>query len=210
MQKFTTLTSIAAPLLQANVDTDTIIRPKRRWPLPNDEELAQWAFGAIRYLPDGNANPDFILNQPPYDEAKILLCGRNFGCGSSRENAVTSLAAFGLRCFIAPSYGGIFLNNCFQNGLLPIELPEDTISTLATQVSENPAGTPLTINLETCTISAPDIPAIPFSIDPLRRTALLEGLDDVTATLQMNPQIDAFRHKDATHRPWLYPGTTEQ
>ena len=204
MKPFTSLTAIAAPLLQANIDTDTIIRPKRRWPLPSEEELAQWAFGAIRYLADGSINRDFILNQPPYNNAQILLCGRNFGCGSSRENAVTSLAAFGLRCFIAPSFGGIFFNNCFQNGLLPIELPEETIAALAQHITADPAVNPLTIDLESSTISVPDRPPIRFDVDPLRRAALLQGLDDVTATLQMNDDIDVFRKRDATRRPWLY------
>ncbi len=204
MQPFTEITAIAAPFLLANVDTDTIIRPKRRWPPPTSTELGAWAFAALRYLPDGQPNPDFILNQPPYNRAQILLCGRNFGCGSSRENAVTSLAATGLRCFIAPSYGAIFYNNCFQNGLLPIELPEDVVAGLADQVAASPEYNLLTVNLSASTVALPKQEPIEFDIDPLRRTALLAGIDDVSATMRLNERIEDFRVRDAAERPWLY------
>ncbi len=198
MNKFQTLTAVAAPFLQKNVDTDLIIRIERCTGLPK-EELGRYAFEMVRFLPGGAENPEFVLNQPRYRGAQILVCGEFFGTGSSREMAVWAIAGMGIRCLIAPSYGQIFFGNCFQNGLLPIVLPAEEVGALA---KEAEAGKPFEINLEQQTING----AIRFDIAPRLKKMLLEGLDEIDLTMALEPKIAAFESADRAKRPWIYPG----
>ena len=197
MNKFQTLTAVAAPFPQKNVDTDFIIRVERCTGTPR-EEIGKYAFEMARFLPGGKENPDFVLNQPRYRGARILVCGAFFGTGSSREMAVWAIAGMGIRCLIAPSFGQIFFSNCFQNGLLPIVLPAATVDKL---MKEAAAGTPFTIDLEKQTING----KIRFEIAPRAKKMLLEGLDEVGLTLAMEPKIAAFQAADRRKRPWIYP-----
>ena len=204
MQKFTELTAIAAPLMRPNVDTDVIIRIERLIGAPR-AEMGRWCFEAWRFLPDGSDAPGFLLNQLPWRRAGILLNGPNFGCGSSREGAVWALMGLGIRCVIAPSFGDIFFNNCFQNGMLPVVLPADAIESIAAQVLEDPERRPVTVSLVEGVVVAPDGTRHPFDVDPLRRKALLEGLDDIGLSLLREAEIAAFQARDAVSRPWVYP-----
>src|SRR5450631_206907 len=177
MEKFIRVSGPAAPLLRANIDTDVVIRIDRL--IGNRRgQLGPFAFEPWRYQTDGSENPDFALNQEKYRAAKILVAGENFGCGSSREAAAWALADFGFRCIIAPSFGDIFAQNCFQNGMLCIALPKPTVETIAAGL-EVAADPRLTVDLETQTITTPDGAAIEFAIDGERRQALLEGLDEI-------------------------------
>ena len=204
MQPFGTLTGRAAPLPQANIDTDVIIRIERlTGAAPAD--LGRYAFEAWRYDANGAEVPDFILNQPPYREASILLAGANFGCGSSREGAVTALMGLGVRCVIAGSFGDIFYSNCCQNGLLPVRLPPAQIAALMRQA---PVGA-FTVDLADQIVRAPDGSAFQFEIDPLRREALLEGLDDLGVTLKQMDQVRAWQFADRVARPWAWPTSSE-
>lgn len=200
MQPFTTLTGPAAPLLRANIDTDVIIRIERMTALPADQ-LGPWALEPLRYRADGSEDPDFVLNQPAFRAAPILLAGPNFGCGSSREPAVTALAQRGIRCVVAPSFGDIFFNNCFQNGLLAVPLPQALVEALAAQCRH---GAALTVDLQAQQIVAPDGQAHAFDIAPLRREALLRGLDDIGLTLRDDALIRQWQHADRQRRPWAW------
>ncbi len=202
MEKFTRLTGIAAPLLRPNIDTDVIIPIDDCVSVPRAEQ-GRCAFRAWRYLPDGSDNPGFALNRAPFREAVILLAGINFGCGSSREPAVWALMGLGFRAIIAPSFGDIFYNNCFQNGVLPIILPEETVRAIADQVEAAPDA-PLTVDLENGVITNARGLRVPFSIDDARRTALLEGLDEVGMTLKRDATIAAWQDRDRLRRPWIY------
>jgi 3-isopropylmalate/(R)-2-methylmalate dehydratase small subunit len=193
MQPFKTITGAAVPLLQANVDTDVIVRIER---LTGNADLGHYAFEALRYLPDGSANPGCVFNQPRFAKAPILLAGRNFGCGSSREGAVTALMAMGISCVIAPSFGDIFFANCFRNGVLPIVLGEASIARLA-ESSE------LTVDLERQSISASG-EIFHFPVDALQRDGLLEGLDEIGLTLKATGEIAAWQSMDRAHRPWVW------
>ena len=199
MEKFTSLTATAAPFPQKNVDTDLIIRIDRCTGMPK-EELGKYAFEMVRYLPGGAENPEFVLNQPRYRGAQILVCGEFFGTGSSREVAVWALASFGLRCVIAPSFGQIFFGNCFQNGLLPIVLPAATVEALAREAAA-PDAKPFTVDLAQQTING----AVRFEVEPRGRKMLLEGLDEIGLTLALEPRIAAFQAADRQRRPWIYP-----
>ena len=199
MNKFTTLCAVAAPLPGKNIDTDFIIRIERCTGTPRDE-IGCYAFEMARFLPGGAENPDFVLNQPRYRGAKILVCGEFFGTGSSREMAVWALAGMGIRCLIAPSYGEIFFGNCFQNGLLPIVLPSDTVESLAQQAAA-PGAQPFTVDLEKQTING----SVAFDVAPRRRKMLLEGLDEIGLTQALEPKIAAFQAADRVRRPWIYP-----
>jgi 3-isopropylmalate/(R)-2-methylmalate dehydratase small subunit len=203
MEPFRTLTDRAAPLMLANVDTDVIIRIERLT-APDQSVLGRYAFEALRYRPDGSEDPDFILNQPAYRGASILLAGSNFGCGSSREGAVTALMGMGLRCVIAPSFGDIFFGNCFQNGMLAIRLSEDEISALVRQAI---AGAPFTVDLDAQCVVAGDA-RIRFEIDPQRRESLLTGLDDLGLTLTHLDKIRAWQTSDRQARPWVWEPVT--
>jgi len=199
MEKFTTLTAIAAPFAQRNVDTDTIIRVERCRGTPK-EEIGRYAFEMVRYRPDGAENPEFILNQPRYREARILVAGEFFGTGSSREMAVWALAGMGFRCVIAPSFGQIFFGNCFQNGVLPVVLPHASVQALMAQAGA-PGAAPFTIDLERQTVNGEHR----FEIGARRKRMLLEGLDEIGLTLAAEPKIAAFQAADRLRRPWIYP-----
>ena len=202
MDKFIRVTGAAAPLMRINIDTEVVI-PIGRLIGHKRDELGPYCFEAWRYAPDGGENPEFVLNQPRYREAKILLAGDNFGCGSSREHAVWSLADFGFRCIIAPSFGDIFYWNCFQNGVLPIRLPEDQVKELAAEV-EAAEQSLVTVDLESQAITTPSGRKITFTTDPERRDALLEGLDEIGMTLKLDAQIRAHQRRDRESRPWIY------
>lgn len=202
MDKFTTLTSVAAPLMITNIDTDMII-PMDRYLMAERSDMHRYAFEVLRFRPDDSENPDFILNKDAYRNAKILITGTNFGCGSSRESAVWALAGLGIRCLIAPGFGNIFYNNCFQNGVLPIVLDDTTVDRLAVLAGQEKAG-PMEVDLEKQRITDCEGDVIPFEIEPQRRRQLLEGLDDIGVTLIRKDEIKAFRAKDQHNRPWVY------
>ncbi|WP_138380999.1 3-isopropylmalate dehydratase small subunit [Luteithermobacter gelatinilyticus] len=202
MEKFTQLTSVAAPLPMINVDTDMII-PQKFLKTIRRTGLGKHAFANIRYNEDGSEKPDFVLNKPAYRNARILIAGDNFGCGSSREHAPWALLDFGIRCIIAPSFADIFYGNCFKNGILPITLPRQLVNQLM-EDAEQGEGAVVTVDLENCEITAPDGSKIRFEIDPFRRQCLLGGLDDIGLTLQKVDKIDAFEARQKTVQPWLY------
>ena len=204
MEPFTTLRAIAAPLLRENVDTDVIIRIERLIGTVTPAGLGPYCFGALRFRPDGSEQPDIILNRAPYRRAQILLAGANFGCGSSREGAVWALQGMGFRCVIAPSFGDIFFNNCFQNGLLPVQLDGAAVRDLARQVEAAPERNLVTVSLEAREVIAPDGTRLPFAVEALRRDMLLTGLDAIGVTLQREPEIAAFQARDRKRRPWVY------
>lgn len=200
-QPFTNITGAAVPLMRANVDTDVIIRIERLTTL-GKHELGPYAFESLRYLQDGSEDPECVLNVARFRQAPVLLAAENFGCGSSREGAVWALQAIGVRCVIAPSYGDIFQSNCFQNGVLPITLPIAQTRALASQCA---GGAPLTVDLRTRTVMAPDGSVTSFVIDPLRRESLLFGLDDIGLTLKDDSLIREWQTTDRRHRPWAWP-----
>ena len=201
MDKFTTLTGVAAPLPLINVDTDMII-PKQFLKTIKRTGLGVNLFDEMRYKDDGSENPDFVLNKPAYRDAKILVAGDNFGCGSSREHAPWAILDFGIRCVIAPSFADIFYNNCFKNGILPIQLPQAEVDKLMDD-AERGANAVLTVDLEAQTITGPDGGTIRFDIDPFRKRCLLEGLDDIGLTMEKADAIDAFEAKRGLVQPWL-------
>jgi len=201
MGSFTRLTAVAAPLPRPNIDTDVIIRIEKVL-LPRHQQ-GRWAFAAWRYRADGSPEPDFVLNQPRYAGAQILVAGPNFGCGSSREAAVWALMAAGIRCVVAPGFGPIFQANCFQNGMLPVVLEAPLAEDLARQL-ETAASPALTVDLEACELTAPDGRRHPFRIEAMRREALLQGLDPIALALRRGAAIDAFQSRDRGLRPWVY------
>ena len=200
MQKFTTLTGIAAVLPMINVDTDMII-PKQYLKTIKRTGLGKGLFADMRYDENGNPRPEFVLHKKPYTEAKILITGENFGCGSSREHAPWALLDFGIRCLIAPSFADIFYNNCFKNGILPITLPQSEIDKLIDDAGRG-ANATLTIDLPNQEIRGPDGGAIRFDIDPFRKRCLMEGLDDIGLTLEKADAIASFEQKAKLERPW--------
>jgi 3-isopropylmalate/(R)-2-methylmalate dehydratase small subunit len=197
MQPFTTITGVAAPLLRANIDTDMII-PIQHLVGATRQGLGQHAFERFR------DQPDWPLRRPGYQGAPILLAGENFGCGSSREGAVWALQGIGVRCVIAPSFGDIFFNNCFQNGVLPIRLPEEAIRRLAAEVEESPGNARVTVDLERQVVVSPRGEAIPFDVDPRKKTALAEGLDEIALTKKRAEEIAAWQARDRQARPWAW------
>ena len=201
MQKFTTLTGIAAPLPMINVDTDMII-PKKYLKTIKRTGLGEGLFAELRYDEMGVKKHDFILHKPPYDRATILIAGDNFGCGSSREHAPWALLDFGFRCIIAPSFADIFYNNCFKNGILPITLPQSEIDKLLDDASRGDNAR-LTIDLKAQEIRGPDGGAIKFEIDPFLKRCLLEGLDDIGLTMQKADAIATFEERTKVERPWI-------
>ena len=204
MKSFTKLEAVAAPIMIENIDTDVIIRIERL--VGNDIRgtLAPWCFGALRYRADGSEDPGFILNRPPYREAEIIIAARNFGCGSSREGAVWSLVERGVTCIIAPSFGDIFFNNCFQNGVLPVVLDQETIEGLAREVEESQGAGKVTVDLERCEVVSPTGRRHGFSVEARRREAMLQGLDEIGVTLKQEAVIDGFQARDQQKRPWVY------
>ncbi|HET7410990.1 MAG TPA: 3-isopropylmalate dehydratase small subunit [Paracoccaceae bacterium] len=203
MEKFTQLTGVAAPMDMINVDTDMII-PKQFLKTIKRTGLGVHAFSEMRYLDDGSENPDFVLNQPAYRAAKILVAGDNFGCGSSREHAPWAIMDFGIRCIIAPSFADIFHNNCFKNGILPIVLPQEDVDKLMDDASRG-ANATVTVDLESQTITGPDGGEIRFEIDPFRKHCLLNGLDDIGLSLEKADAIAAHETKRRAATPWLDP-----
>jgi 3-isopropylmalate/(R)-2-methylmalate dehydratase small subunit len=201
MEKFTTLTGVAAPLPMRNVDTDMII-PKQFLKTIKRTGLGKSLFFEMRFDEAGKEIPGFVLNQPAYRKATILVTGENFGCGSSREHAPWALLDFGIRCIIAPDFADIFYNNCFQNGILPIKLPQAEVDKLMDDAGRGSNAT-LTIDLESQEIRGPDGGVIRFDIDPFRKHCLLNGLDNIGLTLEKQKAIDAFEEKMQAARPWL-------
>jgi 3-isopropylmalate/(R)-2-methylmalate dehydratase small subunit len=202
MDKFTTLTGVAAPMPIVNLDTDKIF-PAIYLKTIKRTGLSQWLFQEIRFRPDGSENPDFVLNQAPFRKARILIGADNFGCGSSREHAPWALLDFGIRCVIAPSFADIFYNNCFKNGVLPIELPKATVDQLMEDAQKG-ANAVLTIDLENQTITRPDGEKVRFELDPFRKHCMLNGLDDIGLTQQKTKAIDAFEAKSRLAEPWKW------
>jgi 3-isopropylmalate/(R)-2-methylmalate dehydratase small subunit len=201
MDKFTKLTGVAAPLPIRNVDTDMII-PKQFLKTIKRTGLGKSLFYEMRFDQEGNEVADFVLNQPAYRKATILVTGENFGCGSSREHAPWSLLDYGFRCIIAPDFADIFYNNCFQNGILPIKLPQSEVDKLMDDASRG-ANAALTVDLEAQEIRGPDGGVIKFDIDPFRKHCLLNGLDSIGLTLEKKQSIESFEATAATARPWL-------
>ena len=201
MDKFTTLTGVAAPLNMINVDTDKII-PKQFLKTIKRSGLGSALFHEMRFADDGSENPDFVLNQPAYRKANILVAGENFGCGSSREHAPWALLDFGIRCVIAPSFADIFYNNCFKNGILPIKLPQEDVDKLMDDAQRG-ANATITVDLESQTISGPDGGEISFEMDSFRKHCLINGLDDIGLTMEKAEKIKAFEEKSKASQPWL-------
>jgi 3-isopropylmalate/(R)-2-methylmalate dehydratase small subunit len=210
MQKFTLLKGLVAPMDRANVDTDAII-PKQFLKSIRKTGFGPNLFDAWRYLDPGEPgqdpnsrkpNPDFVLNQPRYQGASVLLARKNFGCGSSREHAPWAIDQYGFRCVIAPSFADIFFNNCFKNGLLPIVLPEAAVAQLFDEVAAFP-GYELTVDLERQVVVRPQGEEIPFEVQAFRKYCLLNGLDDIGLTLRHADKIKAYEAERLATKPWL-------
>lgn len=201
MDKFTTLTGVAAPLPMINIDTDMII-PKQFLKTIKRTGLGVNLFDEMRYDDNGEEIADFVLNQPSYRDAKILVAGDNFGCGSSREHAPWAIKDFGISCIIAPSFADIFYNNCFKNGILPIKLPQEQVDKLLDDASRGSNAT-VTIDLEAQKIKGPDGGTISFEIEAFRKHCLLEGLDDIGLTMKKQDSISSFEEKLTSARPWI-------
>jgi 3-isopropylmalate/(R)-2-methylmalate dehydratase small subunit len=201
MDKFTTLTGVAAPLPIINVDTDKII-PKQHLKTVERTGLGKALFEELRYKDDGSENPDFVLNQPAYRHSKILVAGENFGCGSSREHAPWALMDFGIKCVIASSFADIFYNNSFKNGMLLIKLPQAVVNELMDDAKKG-ANARLTVDLASQTITRPDGGTVKFDIDPFLKDCLLNGLDDIGLTLKKESKIAAYEQKQHLSQPWL-------
>jgi 3-isopropylmalate/(R)-2-methylmalate dehydratase small subunit len=200
MDKFTVLTGVAAPLRVVNVDTDMII-PKQYLKTIKRTGLGTGLFADKRYREDGSDNPNFVLNQPAYRKAQILVAGDNFGCGSSREHAPWALLDFGIRCVISTSFADIFYNNCFKNGILPIVVSPEDLEKLFDD-AERGANATITIDLPNQEIRGPDGGTIKFDVDAFRKHCLLNGLDDIGLTLEKAPAIDSFEQK-LSDRAWI-------
>jgi 3-isopropylmalate/(R)-2-methylmalate dehydratase small subunit len=190
-------------MLGANIDTDVII-PIQRLVGTGREGLGPYAFERLRYLPDRSDNPDFVLNRAQYRGSPILLAGPNFGCGSSREGAVWALMGMGFRAVLAPSFGDIFFNNCFQNGLLPVVLPEEAIHRIAQETEAAQGARHTVVDLARQVVVTPEGTEIPFTTDARKREALLEGLDDIALTLKRRDEILAWQAADRARRPWAW------
>ena len=207
MEKFTTLRGVAAPLPMINVDTDKII-PKQFLKTIERSGLGKNLFDEMRYDDNGDEIPDFVLNKPAYRDARLLITGENFGCGSSREHAPWALLDFGIRCIVAPSFADIFYNNCFKNGILPIVLPQEQVDLLMDDAQRG-ANALIAVDLEAQQITGPDGGTISFEIDPFRKACLLDGLDDIALTLAQSDSIERFESRHKTAQPWLH-GLSEE
>jgi 3-isopropylmalate/(R)-2-methylmalate dehydratase small subunit len=203
MRPFTILQGIAAPMLVDNIDTDAITPSAAG--KSTSVDLGAMLFNNARYNLDGTENLGFVLNQPRFRNSKILVAGKNFGCGSSRERAVWALMKFGIACVIAPSFADIFYDNAFQNGLLPVALPDQDCRVLADflTIAADPT---VTVDLVKCTVQAPGGDAMPFTVSPERRMALLEGLEEIAVLLRFEPDMAVFEVQDRSRRPWIYSG----
>ncbi len=202
MEKFTKLTGVAAPLPMVNVDTDKII-PKQYLKTIERTGLAAGLFYDLRHDEAGNPIEGFVLDQPAYRHAAMLVTGANFGCGSSREHAPWALLDFGIRCIVAPSFADIFRNNCLKNGILPITLPEDQVEAFMDD-ARGGEGAVFTVDLETQEITRPDGGVVRFDVDPFRKHCLLNGLDEIALTLDKAAAIDAFEAGQRVRQPWLF------
>jgi 3-isopropylmalate/(R)-2-methylmalate dehydratase small subunit len=200
MEKFTTLTSVAAPLPMINVDTDMII-PKQFLKTIKRTGLGKSLFYEMRFNEKGEESRDFVLNKAAYRNAKILVAGENFGCGSSREHAPWALLDFGIRCVISTSFADIFYNNCFKNGILPVIVTPEDLKKLMDD-AERGANATLTVDLENQEIRGPDGGVVHFDMDPFRKKCLMEGLDDIGLTMQKSDKIKGFEEQAALSRPW--------
>jgi 3-isopropylmalate/(R)-2-methylmalate dehydratase small subunit len=204
MEKFSSTTGFGAPLMQINIDTDQII-PSRFLPrtsTPNG--LGEGLFAEWRTRPDGTPNPEFILNRAPWSGATLLLAGRNFGCGSSREGAPKALRQCGFRVVIAPSFGDIFYGNCFRNGIVPVALPEEVVVAMADRAMAEGAEATIEVDLQEQTVKTTQGEVFTFQSPARLRAMLLGGLDEIDLTLTMRSDIDVFRGKDNVARPWAY------
>ncbi len=201
MEKFTTLTGVAAPMKITNIDTDMII-PKQYLKTVKRTGLGSGLFSELRFKDDGKENPDFVLNKPAYKSAQILVAGDNFGCGSSREHAPWALLDFGIRCVISTSFADIFYNNCFKNGILPVKVSPEDLAKLM-EDAERGANATLTVDLEAQEIRGPDGGIVHFDIDQHRKHCLLNGLDDIGLTMEKAGKIESFEKKAVVERPWL-------
>jgi len=201
MEPFNKLEGVAAPLNMINVDTDMII-PKQYLKTIQRTGLGKALFDEMRHNQDGSEKPDFVLNKPAYRNAKILVTGDNFGCGSSREHAPWALLDFGIRCVIAPSFADIFYGNCFKNGILPIKLPQEMVDKLMDDASRG-ANAVISIDLENQEIRGPDGGMIKFEVDEFRKQCLLNGWDDIGLTMRNEDKISSFEKQQQTQAPWL-------
>ncbi|MGC1776419.1 MAG: 3-isopropylmalate dehydratase small subunit [Xanthobacteraceae bacterium] len=201
MEKFTVLEGVAAPMKMINVDTDMII-PKQYLKTIKRTGLGKGLFSEKRFNEDGSENPDFVLNKPAYRRAKILVAGDNFGCGSSREHAPWALLDFGITCVISTSFGDIFYNNCFKNGVLPVQVSPEDLEKLFDDADRG-ANATLTVDLEKQEIRGPDGGVVKFEIDPHRKHSLLNGLDEIGVTMQKQTEIESFEAKAKQSRPWV-------
>ena len=201
MQKFTKLTSVAAPLPIINIDTDMII-PKDYLKTIKRTGLGKGLFAEMRYHEDGSENAEFVLNNPAYTKAEILVAGDNFGCGSSREHAPWALLDFGIRCVISTSFADIFYNNCFKNGILPVQVSPEDLEKLLDDAKRG-ANATLSVDLESQTITGPDGGLIEFEIDANRKHRLMNGIDDIGETLEKAEAIDDFEASLKTSKPWV-------
>jgi 3-isopropylmalate/(R)-2-methylmalate dehydratase small subunit len=204
MDKFTSLTGVAAPLPIINIDTDMII-PKQYLKTIKRTGLGTALFSEMRYNEDGSENGEFVLNKPAYRQAKIIVAGDNFGCGSSREHAPWALLDFGIRCVISTSFADIFYNNCFKNGILPIVVSKETLDLLMDDAQRG-ANATLTVDLENQVIRGPDGGEVAFEIDPFRKHCLLNGLDDIGLTLEKGDAIADYEARQRAETPWLAAG----
>lgn len=200
MEKFNALTGIAAPMQLVNIDTDMII-PKQFLKTIARTGLGKNLFDEMRYALDGTEIPGFVLNQPAYRHAEIIIAGDNFGCGSSREHAPWALLDFGIRCVISTSFADIFYNNCFKNGILPIVMPAEVVEVLMTDARKG-ANARMSIDLQSQTVTTSDGQIFPFEVDAFRKHCLMNGLDDVGLTLEKVASIDSYESKAAALRPW--------
>ena len=201
MEKFEKLKAVAAPMGIPNVDTDAII-PKQFLKTIKRAGLGKALFSERRYNDDGSENPEFVLNKPAYRNAKILVAGDNFGCGSSREHAPWALLDFGIRCVIASSFADIFYNNCFKNGILPLILPQAEVDKLMAD-AEKGANARITVDLVKQEITRPSGDTIKFELDPFRKQCLVNGLDDIGLTMAKEKSIDQYEARQRTSQPWL-------
>ncbi len=201
MDKFTKLTGIAAPMPLVNIDTDMII-PKQFLKTIKRSGLGKNLFDEMRFTQDGEEIADFVLNQPAYRQAEIIVAGDNFGCGSSREHAPWALLDFGIRCVISTSFADIFFNNCFKNGILPIVLPQEVVEVLMDDARKG-ANARMTVDLENQTVTTSDGQSFAFEVDAFRKHCLLNGLDDIGLTLEKVSAIDTFEKTAAQARPWV-------
>ena len=200
MEKFEKLSGVAAPMPLVNIDTDMII-PKVFLKTIKRSGLGVNLFDEMRYDRDGKEKPDFVLNKPQYRDAKILVAGDNFGCGSSREHAPWAIADFGIKCVISTSFADIFYNNCFKNGILPLVLPEDAVETLMKD-AEKGANSIIEVDLENQTIVSSDGEIFRFEVDPFKKHCLLNGLDDIGLTMEKEDHIAAYESKTSQQFPW--------